>query len=214
MSETSNATETQAAVPFDAGSAAQRLARVYAESMYAAAAPQNQQDEMLDQLRELVEQLLPSDPGLREMFDSLAVPRLEKAKLIDQMFGGKASGLFLNFLHLLNDHDRLGLLTSIYIEARADQDERAGRVRVYVRSAVELSDDQRERLRQRLTDWLKKTPVLVEAVDPDLLGGMRVLVGDELFDLSVRTQLQNIRTQLLSSSSYEIQSRRDRFSSD
>ena len=50
----------------------------------------------------------------------------------------------------------------------------------------------------------------VEVTDPSLIGGMQIQVGDTLYDLSLKTRLQNIKQQLLARSSHEIQRGRDR----
>jgi F-type H+-transporting ATPase subunit delta len=85
-------------------------------------------------------------------------------------------------------------------------DERAGRVRVKVSAATKLSDAQRDALAEALSTLLKQQPVLDVRVDPDLLGGMVVQVGDRVIDTSVRTRLQSIRTLLLDKgSSYVLQ---------
>ena len=55
--------------------------------------------------------------------------------------------------------------------------------------------------------------MLATKIDPDLLGGLVVRVGDWLYDASVRTQLETIRNQIIARSSHEIQSGRNRFSS-
>ena len=65
----------------------------------------------------------------------------------------------------------------------------------------------------QLRDLWQREPILESAVDPDLLGGLVVQVGDWLYDASVRTQLETLRNQLITRSSHEIQSGRDRFSS-
>jgi F-type H+-transporting ATPase subunit delta len=83
---------------------------------------------------------------------------------------------------------------------------------VQVRSAVPLADDQADRLRQQLRESLRLDPVLRTEVDPKLLGGIVVKVGDWLYDASVRARLDSIRKQLIERSSHEIQSGRDRFS--
>jgi F-type H+-transporting ATPase subunit delta len=55
---------------------------------------------------------------------------------------------------------------------------------------------------------------LQEQVDPDLLGGLIVRVGDWVYDASVRRELETLRSELIARSSHEIQSRRDQFSSN
>lgn len=195
----------------DVGS--QRVARLYAEALLNAAQKRQQADEVLAELEALVGDVLKADPQLAEFFASRAIGRDRKVQLIQSVFGGRVSDVFLDFLLVLNQHDRLDLLRPILEAAREICDERAGRMRVLVETAVPLPDDQRDRLRQELSHSFRREPLLETRVDPDLLGGLVVRVGDWLYDASVRTQLDNLRNQLIQSSSHEIQSRRDRFSS-
>ena len=105
--------------------------------------------------------------------------------------------LVRNLLGVLNHNNRLWLVRPVAAAYRDLLDHRAGRVRVRVTSAVPLTDEQRGRLAETLAARLKKTPVLSVAVDPELLGGLVVRVGDQVIDSSVRTRLETLRSQLL-----------------
>ena len=191
---------------------AQRVARVYAEALLNAADKQGQSDDVVEGLDSLIRDLFQSEPQLEAFLTSSAVGRERKARLIDKVFENKASVLFVDFLKVLNQHERLNLLRPILAAAKELRDARAKRIRVQVRSAVPLANDQENRLRQQLREALKLDPVLQTAVDPELLGGVVVRVGDWLYDASVRARLESIRNQLIARSSHEIQSGRDRFS--
>ena len=119
----------------------------------------------------------------------------------------------MNFLLVLNDHDRLDALRSIAASIHTLNEKRTGKVRVHVRSALPLASDQQDALRQELRTAFGREPLLETSVDPDLLGGLTVQVGDVLYDASIRTRLEQMRTQLIERSSHAIQSQRDRFSS-
>jgi F-type H+-transporting ATPase subunit delta len=192
---------------------AQRVARVYAEALLNAAEKQGQADAVLEDLEGLVRDVFRADPQLEVFLASGIVSRHNKAAVIRSVFDGRASEPFVNFLLVLNAHERLDLLRPILAALRELRDERAHRIRVRVRTAVPLADDQRGRLEQELREAFRLEPVLDTRVDPDLLGGLVVQVGDWLYDASVRTQLENLRNQLIARSTHEIQSRRDRFSS-
>ena len=191
---------------------AQRVARVYAEALLNAADKQGQSDDVVEGLDSLIRDLFQAEPQLEAFLTSSAVGRERKARLIDKVFENKASVLFVDFLKVLNQHERLNLLRPILAAAKELRDARAKRIRVQVRSAVPLANDQENRLRQQLRETLKLDPVLQAAVDPELLGGVVVRVGDWLYDASVRARLESIRNQLIARSSHEIQSGRDRFS--
>jgi F-type H+-transporting ATPase subunit delta len=120
--------------------------------------------------------------------------------------------MLLDFLYVLNDHDRLQIFRSVYGEMQKLDDLRHRRFRVTVESVTPLAVDQKERLMHDLRATFRLEPILDERTDADLLGGMVVRVSDWVFDGSVRTQLVSLRKQLREMSSHEIQSRRDRFS--
>jgi F-type H+-transporting ATPase subunit delta len=146
-------------------------------------------------------------------FTSGVVSRSKKAKAIRHAFENRASELLTNFLLVLNDHDRLDLLRVVDTAYRELLEERAGHVRVHVLSAVPLLAEQADKLRRELRETFHREPVLEAKVDPDLLGGLVVQLGDWVYDGSVRTRLQNLKHQILMESSHEIQGGRDRFGS-
>ncbi|HEY8505304.1 MAG TPA: ATP synthase F1 subunit delta [Gemmataceae bacterium] len=193
---------------------ATRLGRIYAEALYNAAEQDGKAAEVGEEFAAFVREVLDRDPQVDEFLRGMMVGRAEKDRALRRALEGRVEPLFLNFLLVVNRHERLDQLRVIYRSYRELTDERAGRVRVRVRSAVELAEDQRQRLAELLRAALGKEPVLEPAVDPDLLGGMIVQVGDAVYDGSVRTRLENMRTDLLLRSSHEIQTGRDRFRTD
>lgn len=189
-----------------------QVANVYAEALLNLAWEQVKGEPILDQLDTLVHKVFQAQPQLETFLSSRVIRREEKERVIRQAFGGRADPLFVDFLLVLNQHNRLDLLRAIWAEYRHMYDQRQRRVRVQVRSAAPLSPDQEERLKAELKQTLALEPILVSRVDPDMLGGLVVQVGDWLFDASIRTHLGRLRNQLLARSSHEIESGRDRFS--
>lgn len=195
----------------DVGS--QRVARVYAEALLNAAEKRGLAQETGDDLQELVASVFARDGQFEAFLTSTAIGRDRKEQAIRQAFQGRASDTFVDFLLVLNEHDRLDLLRAMRMAYAELLDERMKRMRVLVRSAVAVPDDQLQRLKDELRQTFQKEPIVQTRLDPGLLGGVVVKVGDWLYDASVRTQLDNLRNQLIERSSYEIQSRRDRFRS-
>ncbi len=151
-------------------------------------------------------------PRFAEMLASDRVPAAEKDRILTEVFDGRASGLVLRFLRVLNRHGRLELLGPIVREARAIWDRRNRRIPVSVRSAVPLDEDQLQALRGRLQGLVAGTPILTVSTDPGLIGGLVVQVGDQLYDASVKSRLAQLRHRLIEGKTHEIQSRRDQFS--
>jgi F-type H+-transporting ATPase subunit delta len=194
----------------DVGS--QRVARVYAEALLNSAAKRGQEEEILGELQSLVADVFPREPKLEEFLSSPAVAREVKAELLQSTFAPRASEAFANFLQVLNQHDRLDLLWEITSEYERLFNQRRRRIPVEVRSAAPLTDDQRAQVLSLIHEKLNLEPVLDEKVDPSLLGGLVVRVGNWVYDASVRNKLQQIKNELIARGSHEIQVGRDRFS--
>src|SRR5262249_21465291 len=189
-----------------------RIARVYAEALLRSAEKRQQADAVMEELDALVKDTFRTSPDFERRLSNRAMGRDAKSQVIEKALAGRASEVFLNFLLVLNQHERLDLLRLIAAAYRDLLDQRARRARVQVETAVPLPDDQREALLNRLRDQMQREPVLDLKVNPDLLGGLVVQVDDFRFDGSVRSRLQALLTQLIERSSHEIQIGRDRFS--
>ncbi|MBI1917902.1 MAG: ATP synthase F1 subunit delta [Planctomycetes bacterium] len=207
---TTNGADHNARLKADVG--ARRVARVYAEALFNEANARNQSREILDELEALVNDVVRPNPDTEAFFRSAAIGRDRKAEALRAALGGRTSDLVFNFILVLNDHYRLDLLAVIVAAYRELLEQHTGQMRVQVRTAVPLDHDHQERLRHELRQAFAREPILEQRVDPDLLGGLVVQVGDWLYDASVRTRIESIRNQLIERSSYEIQSGRDRFS--
>jgi F-type H+-transporting ATPase subunit delta len=180
------------------------VGRIYANALLNAAAGQNAVDDVLGELNDLVGEVFRSEPQIEQFLTSGIISEEEKEKVLTDVFRDRGSPLFYQFLMVACKHGRLGLLRAIRQEFLRLNDQRLGRLPIQVRSAVPLPDDQRDRLYQGLRNALGLEPVLDLQVDPAILGGLIVRVGDWLFDRSVRTELRNIEKQLLSKSSSAI----------
>ncbi|MCY4454759.1 MAG: ATP synthase F1 subunit delta, partial [Chloroflexi bacterium] len=105
-------------------------------------------------------------------------------------------GTQLNLLRLLRRKNRLALGPSIASYYRELLDERRGVARAVVRTAVEIDDDRRERFSEELARRTGRTVELETEVDPDLIGGAVIRIGDRLIDGSTRAALRGLRQRL------------------
>lgn len=190
---------------------AQQVAAVYAKALLGASEKAGQTAAVLGELDALVDEVLDKQPALEAVFASQLVAAADKAGLVDRAFKPRLCQLTVDFLKVLARHGRLGLVRAIRREAHDQYDVLRGRVRVSVRTAAPLSDAQRERLSAQLRTLLVAEPVLEAAVQPDLIGGLVLRMGDTVYDGSVARQLAQLREQMIDRSVHEIQSRRDRF---
>jgi F-type H+-transporting ATPase subunit delta len=173
------------------------LSVAYARSLLELANEQNHQAEVIGQeLHQLLE-VLDADPHFELFLGSPAIGEVERAQVIDHTFRGRVSPLLANFLGVVNQKGRLGLLRSI-VNAYDDLlDQQLGKVEVDVTVAQKLTAEQLEQVRQRVGAALKRDAVVHQYIDPAIIGGLVLRVGDRLLDASVRYQLRAIRHQLL-----------------
>jgi F-type H+-transporting ATPase subunit delta len=175
-----------------------RIARVYAESLLAVATEQGQAEAIGDEMEAMVRDVLDPNPQVAAFLGFPAISRRRRGPILEAALKGNVSPLLERFIEVLNQNNRLNFFRSVVAAYRDLLDERAGRVRVVVRSAVPLTADQQAELRKTLAASLKKEPVLALRTEPELLGGMVVQVGDKVYDTSVRTRLDALRAQLIS----------------
>lgn len=170
--------------------------RVYAGALLEMAREQGRLDEVADEVDQLAE-LMRAEPGLRRLLASPAVARHERASSIERIFKGNLSDTLYNFLQVLNQRGRLDKLPSIS-QTFADmvaQERGLIEVDIFVPERLEasLAND----VAARIGKALGKETVLHQYVDPSLIGGLKIRVGDRLIDGSVATQLKHMRRQLV-----------------
>jgi len=205
---------SQAATPDVAGTVfdevADELARTYADALLNAAEAKGEMDAVIDELEELVDDVWTAQSRLASFLTSAGTPEAKDAVIV-KVFDGRALPTLTNFLRVLNRHGRLILLPRIAAEARLRFDARRNRVAVTVRSAVPLEEHERSALDGRLATLTGATPVVRYEVNPELLGGLVVQVGDDVFDASLRSRLNQLHRGLIAGKAHELQARRDEF---
>jgi F-type H+-transporting ATPase subunit delta len=120
------------------------------------------------------------------------VPREEKSAFLTRVLPD-ASEPIRNFLILLVRNRREAYLEWIYREFIDIQAEAQGRVQVAIQTAQELSDEDKQRLRERLEEVLHRPVQVTEHVDPDLLGGLRIETDGHVLDATIRARLDELR---------------------
>ncbi|MGD1856020.1 MAG: ATP synthase F1 subunit delta [Leptolyngbyaceae cyanobacterium] len=138
--------------------------------------------------------------GSEELTDFLANPLTSadaKKGVIKQLLGDSANHSFLNFLQLLVDRGRAAVMVPILNQYRALVRDLNQTVLAEVSSAVELSDAQKDSIRQRVVSMTDAKAVeLSTEIDKSLLGGVIIKVGSQVVDASLRGQLRRIGIQL------------------
>ncbi len=135
---------------------------------------------------------------LREVWESPAITVDQKHRVLDALAArvGVTDRPVRNFIAVLIDQDRIGLLPEIADQLDLELNARAGRIDAQIVSARELAPEQRNTLVAELSRLTGKVVLPHYATDEKLLGGVKVRVGSTIYDGSVSGQLQRIRQQL------------------
>lgn len=187
-------------------------ARVYADSLLKVV-PSGEIDTVIDELDSFRVDVLYGTNELAAVLRSGAVGRDAKVQMLQKGLEGKCSSFTRNTLCVLARNQRLDVLPHIVQRCRQLREQQSGRKTIQVTSAVPLSDEQRRSVEQRLSELLSMQAAVELVVDPQLLGGLKVRVGDTVYDSSLRSRLNQLSHQMRQRSLHEIQSGRDRFGS-
>jgi len=142
-------------------------------------------------------ELAAGSADLRNFLESPAVSREAKQDLLGKLVGRMgASGELRNFLYVLVDHHRTGLLPEIAREFETTILNRLGVAEASITSARELSAPQKQKLAGTLESVTGKKIEARYAVDPTLVGGLVVRIGSTVYDGSVRAQLVRMAARL------------------
>lgn len=167
----------------------------YARAIFEVAQAEDRVDAWGDRVR-LIEQAL-SVPAARQVFENPTTSREELEEAVEAMKLPQLGSEGLNLLKLLVESRRVELISAIARDYERLSDDAAGRVRATVTTAVELSSRDRDGLRDDLSRSLGKDVRLEARVDPGILGGLVLQVGDQLTDASVAGRLQQLRRQVI-----------------
>jgi F-type H+-transporting ATPase subunit delta len=171
------------------------IARPYAEAAFAAVRETGvspaQAADMLDQIAQIT-----SVPAVREVVGSPKVSARQLSELILGAVPGAVPPALKSLVDMLAENHRLAAVPQIAEQFRALKDEAEGKVEAVVSSAFPLEGEALDSLLQALErKYGRKLHATVE-IDPSLIGGVRVAVGDEVLDTSVRARLEQMKVAL------------------
>ena len=212
MAKDSQALDSRYAADADIDVGQEHVGNVYAEALLASAEKGGALDEIVETFDSLVYDVLAGSPEFEAILASRLVSHEEKAEILDRVFGGKASPLFLDFLKVVSRHERLDCLGAIHRQTHVLYDETKKRVPVRLTTAVAIDESLAARVKENIKKLIGGEPILRCDTDPELIGGAVLRIGDTVYDGSIATALQNTAQQMIDRSVHEIQSRRDRFS--
>ncbi|MEL6157967.1 MAG: ATP synthase F1 subunit delta [Cyanobacteria bacterium J06623_5] len=172
------------------------VAAPYAQALLSIAKSKDSVDDLSQIAAELLVLIKESD-SLSTFLANPVANKDAKKGVLAQVLGDDTNPQMKNFLMLLVDRGRIYLLEPILQQFQAQVRELKQTVLAQVTSAVELTDEQRETVRQKVQSITDAKAVELEtSLDPDLIGGVIIQIGSQVLDASIRGQLRRISLQL------------------
>ena len=167
----------------------------YAQALFAVAQAEDVLPKVEDELYAFAK-ALEQHTDLRESLTDAALPPENKKAVVRDLLGEKANPVTLSLLGFVIDAGRAREIPKIVEELARMASVERNHALAEVRTAVDLTDEQRRRLAEALSHATGRTVDLKVVVDPSVIGGVVARVGDEVFDGSIASRLEDAKQAL------------------
>jgi F-type H+-transporting ATPase subunit delta len=169
----------------------EELARVYGRSLFEVARDQGKLDELREQLAQFAD-AVDGNHELAVFFFSPYFSTKEKQDALGNLLDG-ADPILLNFLNLLIENHRMPVIFRVRHEYERLWDEENRTLPVEITSAIALDEQTTASLGRTIGERAGRKVTLAARVDPDILGGIIIRVGNSILDASIRNRLEQLR---------------------
>ena len=165
----------------------------YAEALLAVARSEGNLADVEDELFRFA-RLLDANDELRTTLTDAQLPASRRQQIVEDLLGGRANPVTTALVSMVVGAGRARDLAAIIDELVKLSAAEGNKELAEVRSAVELTDDQKQRLAAALEANTGKKVELKVIIDPTVLGGLVAQVGDTVIDGSIKTRLQQLKS--------------------
>lgn len=137
--------------------------------------------------------LINENSDFKMFFSHPEVSLKDKKEILEEIFLNKINKNTLNFLNVLLDENRFNIFNTIYDVFKKDTQILKNQQTVTVTSAVDLNEDEKERIKQKLFEKTNKEIILTCETNEDILGGLVIKINDKVIDLSLKTKFDNLK---------------------
>ncbi len=153
-------------------------------------------DEITAELQQLLD-LTQSEPELVQLISTRTMSAADRAGVITRVFKGRITDLIYHFLLTVNEKNRLDQFQGIIRAFVAMAQDRKGMIEVDAYVATTLNDEGVQQIASGVGNVIGKQVLLRQHVDPALIGGLKLRIGDRLIDGSVAVQLKIMRQRMI-----------------
>ena len=171
------------------------LANTYAQALLDNAPDNQQADELADELDAIVK-LLDDIEGFDALLTRAMLSRIQRDELVERVFSGRVSELAEAFLTILARRDRLEVLRPAARKFRNLLNIRKGLLEVHATTAEPLDPARHAEIAKMISEQLGSDIILIDHVDPEMLGGVVIRVGDRVFNASLSSSIEKLSNRL------------------
>lgn len=169
-------------------------------SRYARALLKNGLPDKVEQIRQNLDAIMEiyqDNPTLPKILRHPMISQADKKIMIDQALGGKIDPSLVRFAEILIAKKRIGLLPDISEIYNLLADEALGIIKAKITTSFPITEPQQAAIMNKLSRLTKKTVIMDIQINPALIGGITVKIGDLVMDGSIRTRLKDLKEKML-----------------
>ena len=168
----------------------------YAQALLELVSDNLSKEDILKELLDITESVKCSG-DLNKVMTSPVISNDEKKNVISKLFENTTNKVILNFLKLLIDKNRFSMLESITKEYKNEINRLNNLLSINVTSAIDLTENEKSAIKDKLSNILNKNIELEWATNPDIIAGLVFEVGDNIIDNSLRHKLQDLSRNII-----------------
>lgn len=169
----------------------------YAGALFEVSQHLKKEDQFLSEL-DFVNDALKQNPDLMKVLSAPMISKNEKKELVETIFSSSLSQELINFLKILIDKGRIEAIFEIAEEFEKSLDKARNIKKITAIAAVELSEDIKQKLTEKLKAVTGSTVILNTLTDPSVIGGIMLKIGNEQIDGTVKGRLESLKLEISS----------------
>ena len=177
---------------------AKLVSKTYGDALFSVALEENRMDQFFDEVQGMIE-VLRTNTEFQKLMDNPKVTKEDKNKVIEETFTSHVSREIIGLMMLLVTKGHTGDMIAVfeYFISLVKEEKKIGSASV--KTAVELSEKQKDAVEKKLLETTKYESFEMDyQVDPSLIGGMVIRIGDRVVDSSIKTKLYELSKNLRS----------------
>lgn len=167
----------------------------YGYALYELAA-EDGMEEIIDKELLEISNVFQSNTEFVNLLSNPRISKLERMDIIDQVFQGKIQTYLLSFIKILTDNRNISILPLCYREYQKHYYQNNNILLVTAVSAIELNEEQKQRIINKLEKTMNKAIVLENKVDPSCIGGIRLEYQGHMVDASIQNRLKKLQNNI------------------